>query len=319
MRAAYVVLSHRDPGQVERLVGGILRLSPQASVLVRHDARAAAPPRFDSPRVHVEAHADAADWGSWDLLLAALRAVRHAVELFDPDLVVLVSGQDYPARNLARWEEEFVLGGGGWVCAGVRELHYRPRWGRPYGEGDDELTRYTYRWHALPAGRWLQHSASRPAALARWALGRLGHWLEPAVDVRSVTRGRGYHVGLRALRTPFGDGACHLGSQWFASDREGLDRIVDALAHDRGLRRAYRRSIIPDESFVPTVLARWRPPRPGAGVSYVVWEPERDAPRTLTAADLEAVLASGAPFCRKLAPGVSDTLADDLDRLAPER
>lgn len=319
MTATYVVLSHREPGQVERLVARILALSPDATVLVRHDARTSAAPRAASDRVRVEPHTARSDWGSWELVEQSLAALRRAAEIFDPELLVLISGQDYPCRDLARWERQFLDAGGGWACGGVRALRYRPRWGRAYGEGDDELTRYVYRWHPLPGGRWLQRSSSPAAGAARWALARLGHYLEPVLDVRTVTRGRGYHVGLRAVRTPFGpDRPCRMGSQWVALDRPALAELVRAGESDRLLRRTYARSVIPDESYVPTVLGAWREPQPGP-VSYVVWESERDAPRVLTLTDLEAVAGSGAPFCRKLEAGVSDPLADALDLLAPDR
>lgn len=317
---AYVVLSHRNPEQVARLVRRILELSPDAAVLVRHDARTSPAPVVAAPRVRVESHTDTPDWGSWDLLQASLDALRRAVQLFDPQLLVLVSGQDHPCRQLDRWEREIAAAGGGWVCAYLHPLRYRPRWGRAYGSGDDTLTRYVYRWYPLPGGRWLHRSGSRTAGVLRGLLVRLGHHLEPVLAVRTVTRGRGYHVGLRALRTPFGPGSpCQMGSQWLATDRRGLDEIERALAGDRVLRRTYRRAVIPDESCFQTVLARTRPPLPGLAVSHVVWEAERDAPRTLTLADLDGVLASGAAFCRKVEPGVSDALVAELDRLAAQR
>lgn len=318
--AAYVVLSHLDPARVERMVERILALSPGACVLVRHDARRAAAPRITSPRVVVEAHRGDRDWGSWELVDQTRHALHRAAELFDPRLLIVVSGQDYPCRDLAGWERGVLAGGAGWVCAFLHELHYRPRWGRPYGDGDDTLTRYLYRWYPLPAGRWLHRSSSSGARALRWAATRVGHYLEPIVAVRTVTRGRGYHVGIRARKTPFDDAhPCLMGSQWMALDRASLAAIDAAFDHDRLMRATYRRSIIPDESAFQTVLGWRQPPQPGGIVSHTVWEAALDAPRTLTIDDLDEILASGAPFCRKLAAGLSDELADALDRLAPTR
>lgn len=318
--AAYVVVSHRNPEQVARLVRRILELSPAAGVLVRHDARSAPPPVIDSPRVVVEPHTQASDWGSWDLVQASLDGFRRAAELFDPELLVLVSGQDYPCRNLSVWEKEVAARGGGWVCAFLHPLHYRPRWGRRYGDGDDTLTRYIYRWYRLPGGRWLHRSTSRGAAALRWFLVRVGHYLEPVVAIRTVTRGRGYHVGVRAVRTPYrADAPCQMGSQWLAMDRAGLAEVERALSCDAVMRRTYRRSIIPDESFFQTVLARRSPPLAGLSVTHTVWQVAQDAPRVLTLEDLDEITSSGAAFCRKLEPGVSDELADELDRVAAGR
>lgn len=314
--SAYVVLSHRNTQSVERLVHRIIELSPDAAVLVRHDARQTPAPAIASNRVIVESHTEACDWGSWDLVDASLHALSRAATEFDPKLLVLLSGQDYPCRDLATWEREVLGGDSAWVCADVHRLNYRSHWGRRRGEGDDALTRYEYRWYPLPGGRWLQRSGSRAASITRKTLNRIGRYLEPAINVRTVTRGRGYHVGLRALRSSFGPPSPYFkGSQWIAMDRTNLDRIVWELGNNRRLRRAYERSIIPDESVFQTILARTGPPLAGATVSFSLWESENDAPRILTLRDVDDIRASGAAFCRKLEPGVSDGLAAELDRI----
>ena len=50
-------------------------------------------------------------------------------------------------------------------------------------------------------------------------------------------------------------------------------------------------------------------------MTYEDWSDPVEAPRTLTAADLDAVLAAGTPFCRKVDPLRSATLLDELDRV----
>ena len=63
--AVYVVLSHRDPHQVERLIRAIRTSSPSSHVYVWHDARQSATPTSSDPQVHVRAHGARTDWGSW--------------------------------------------------------------------------------------------------------------------------------------------------------------------------------------------------------------------------------------------------------------
>ena len=318
-RAAYVDLSHRAPDQVRRLVAAVLRSSPDAAVLVYHDARHTPQPHIDHPSVHVIAHTRASDWGSWELVQNTIEAFRAARDLFDPDLVVLMSGQDYPVRNLSDWEQEFLADGGGWMGTSW-PLVYSPRWGKQYGAGNDELTRYIYRWHRLQFGRTLMPSEKRPALAARWVLDKLGHYLEPVLDVRQVTRGRGYHIGIRAVRTPFGDTTpCFRGSQWIALDRHLLAAVLDRHDNDRLLRSTYGHSIIPDESYFQTILTPLAPPAPGPALTYVEWLVENDAPRILTLADLDDILASGSPLCRKVEAGPSEALLDRLDELSTGR
>lgn len=318
-KTAYVILSHRNPEQITRLVQTILRLSPNAGVLVYHDARSSAPPLIDNKGVLVVTHTRPSDWGSWELVLNTIDAFRRAREELDPDLVVLMSGQDYPTRNLASWENEFFANGGGWVGT-AWPLQYQPRWGKPHGAGDDDLTRYIYRWHRIPFSRALAVPRGRGARAVRWALDKLGHYLEPALDVREVTRGRGLHLGLRAARSPFGtDTPCYRGSQWLALDRSHLDLVLSRHDNDNRLRATYRRSIIPDESYFQTMLVPQSPPQSGPPLTYVEWVVADDAPRILTLDHLAEIVQSGSPLCRKVEPGLSDALVERLDVLAPTR
>lgn len=310
--AAYVILTHGHSPTLARLVAAILASSPACQVFVAHDARDAPPPAFDDARVHVRAHGLATDWGSWELVAATLDAFAWARDTADPAMVALVSGQDYPVVRLSEWEDRLVTSGG-WVGEG-RALSYRPRWGKRHGDGDDELTRYTYRWFGV-----------RPTGLARrlppvadqtfWRVrAAIVHRIEPVVSLRHTRRGRRTFVGFRRLRTPFSTTRpCVKGSQWVALDRPLLDHLLAVTAPGTPLRAYYRTTVIPDEGLIPSVLSWIRPPIPDGPVTYVDWSVEMDAPRTLTIDDLEAVRASGAAFCRKVDFASSGPLVDALD------
>lgn len=296
-------------------MAAILRSSPTACVVVHHDARTTQPPEVPDERVLVTTHRRSADWGSWEIVAATIDALRVARDTFDPALVVLVSGQDYPARDLAEWEAQFLTEGRAWAGT-ARPLSYRAKWGRPHGRGDDDLTRYTYRWYRLPFSRFLAGD-SGAARRIRWPLWKLGHYLEPLVDVRSVTRGRGMHVGLRARRPPFDEMVpCYKGSQWWAMDRRLVDAVLEQVVDNRRLVATYRRSVIPDESFFQSAVAPLHDPSLGEPVTHVDWLVEADAPKVLEMADLDDVLASGCPFCRKVEAGISDALMDRLDEMS---
>lgn len=315
-RAAYVVLSHRDWTQTRRLVGAILSSSPGCFVVVAHDGRAEPVGEpIDDARVEVFEHGLATDWGSWELVEATLRAFEVARRRADPDLVCLVSGQDYPIRRLEDWEHE-LREAGGWVGQAA-PLSYTPHWGRRPGEGDDTLTRYEYRWVRSVGARlgFEAPAALRPAI--RRVRGALTRLVAPVFGVRIVSRGRGLHYGFRRLRSPFTpERPCYSGSQWVAMVRPELDALLDEdLAAGSRLSRLYRHSIIPDESALVTPLS-WRSPANGlAPVSATTWDPVADRPLTRTAADLDELLASGSPFCRKVDPIESAELLDRLDRI----
>lgn len=307
----YVVLAH-DPGpQTTRLVHAILRSSPAGRVLVALDGRGDAELSIsDDPRIEVLVHGYASDWGSWELVEATLEALRHARDRYDPDLVVLISGSDYPVIPLGDWEAAALAEDAWHGEAGV--LAYRPRWGRQLGQGDDRLTRYTYRWFRPPWADW-----ARRAPRWWWRVhAAVALRAEPIFSVRVVARGRGLHYGFRRARTPFGPAhACFIGSQWFAAPRRVLADLLDEeLAAGGRLRRFYRRSVIPDESAIVTAL-EWRSPKSSMPpVTHVRWDVTADRPVVWTVEDLPEILQSGAPFCRKVDLVRSASLLEELDR-----
>ena len=52
-----------------------------------------------------------------------------------------------------------------------------------------------------------------------------------------------------------------------------------------------------------------------AAGTQVVWDVAADRPTTRTLDELEALVQSASPFCRKVDPAASATLMDELDRL----
>ena len=315
-RTAYLVLTHTDAAAVVRLVAAIRRSSPRCVVIVAHDARVQPPPAFADEHVLVWCHGLATDWGSWELVEATLGAVAQARAFADPDFFVLVSGQDYPARHLGTWEDEVRAAGGGWIGR-PRPLRYRPTWGRRPGVGDDDLTRYSFRWWPLPPavarmGRRFPERARHGAARVRDAVLLRA---APVVAVRFVSRGRGAHLGLPRSRRALGGRVFVKCDQWIAFDRDLAAVVLRDLAAGMPLRRLFERSIIPDESAIQSVLHAVEPPTIPHPVSFVRWLPSLDRPAVLTLADLPELQASRSPFCRKVSSGHSADLLAALDDL----
>lgn len=312
-RAVYVILTHRDWAQVRRLAGAILASSPGSRVVIMHDGRRERFPQSDSDdRVEIVEHGLATDWGSWEMVEATLRGFRHA-RRHNPELVALISGQDYPIRPLEAWEEE-VLAASSWIGE-ARPLHYLPRWGRCRGEGDDRWTRYGYRWFRSPfevVGVRLPPTFDR---LWRRIRGAVTLRVEPIVAVRIVTRGRGTHYGIRRWPSPFSAARpCWFGAQWVALRRAELDRILDVdLAPRSRLWKLYRRSIIPDESALVTPLSWMRTAADIPPLTQQRWDDASDTGLTWTADDIEELVRSGSAFCRKVDRTASTALMNLLD------
>ena len=107
---AYLLLSHKDPGQVEALAARILELSPHGHVVVHHDLASDDVPWDGRPpsRVHFVDRSRIL-WGDWSIVEATLRMVRYAVEELRADWFVVLSGEHWPVADLHEWENATSL------------------------------------------------------------------------------------------------------------------------------------------------------------------------------------------------------------------
>lgn len=313
-RAAYLLLSHHRPRQIEALTNRILTLSPTGDVVVHHDVTATELPWSGSPppRVHMVERMQVR-WGDWSIVEASLRLLRFASERLDADWYVFLSGEDRPVVDLARWEQDMQRSGhDGLVPA--RPLNRKPAFGRRPTFEDLNFVRYSYRWRAIPQ---LSGVNRRLVELAR----RASRFAQPLYKIEYAPRREQFILGVpRRRRLPPG-WVLYTGPQWVACGR----RAADTLLHvDASVVDWYRQTWIPDQSFIHTVLRN----HTGLSLSqtpltYVVpySTKRRRGDMALRMDDLEAIYRSGAAFARKFDPSVdSDILRavdDAIDSEAP--
>lgn len=309
-RFCYLVFSHREPVQVERLAVAIRGVSPSSRVVITHDTTSTPPPVVDDPAVTVHDLPGGAPWGSIALVDAVLERFRALEVEGDYDWVAVVSGQDFPLRPLGGWEEDLDATG----ADALLFPHPMPRrllfGSRRNGQGL-HLARYTHRHIRFPA---LLGRGGRLRRRCRWLAQRLAANLTPVVNYLPLPGG-GSVLGVRRRRTPFGPSLpCRKGSTWFALRRPAVQRVLAADA-EHGLRAHYRHTLCPDESLIHTAVRS----DPGLEVrlgrlSADIFESPFDPhPMTVTGESLPRLLAvaaeSGAPFGRKFAaPEVIDEL-----------
>jgi hypothetical protein len=260
----------------------------------------------DTAQIHLVGFQQRIRWGTWDLVEVMLHCLRWAYDNIGFDWVVLLSGQDYPLTSPAAIKQFFAKTRVDAYSFGV-PVDPRPATGwKPSAEG---LTsrRYFYRYHEVPVLR--VGTAGRTGQMVRLGA-RLLTARQPLLAVEPFPDGA-LRVGLRRFRTPFSEGAtCFKGSQWFAASR----KAVEVILRQNGLVRYYRRSLIPDESFVQTVLLN----TPALSVCnvdlwFTRWPLDADHPDVLTADDVPDALASGKLFARKFDIGIDAVALDRLD------
>ncbi len=297
----YLLMCHADKDVVLRAAARVRATSPDASVVLRHDRGEAFISPSDAASVGAEVFDSAISvrWGGWSMVEAELEALEHVLRTRRPEWVVMVSGHDYPVRPLGQWQDEVVAtGADALVSATARPGHRR----------------YVYTWSPLPG--WL----FRLPTAARWAL--RGTWrrlLAPwqrIVIVRQAPRGSGWQVGVRRLRTPFGDadGVQYMkGSQWMTLSAKAVTHLLEA--HRTGVWAAFFQTTrIPDESYLQTVLAADdRLALADVPTTWVRFADGHPHPVTLDVDAVPAILDAGTAFARKVVAGVSEPALDLID------
>ena len=292
---AFLVLSHRDPGQVLRLIRA-LREGDRAAVAVRHDQRRSTLGADDVEAAGGSLITDGHEvgWGDLAYVRMILDALEATARATGADWVVTVSGQDYPLRpigeleyHLAASQHQALLADSWWL-----DLDAAPAPPR-----DEFFRRYRYRHYPMARG---------PARLIGRALGRLAYQ-------RSMPAGSPDLLGLRPPRHPFGPGLrCHVSSDWLMVDRRAIESLVRFARDNGAAMRHYARTAMPSESFFATALAS----DPAISVSHapraIRFQPGAAHPDTYGEEDVPDLLASGAYLARKFderaAPGAMDRI-----------
>lgn len=297
MKIAYIILAHRYPQQVVRLVQRLN--SPDAAFVIHldskmdaasagavHNGLAALPNVAYLPRI-------SGDWGIWPIVqttVDGLKLIRRQQP--QTDYAVLLSGQSYPLRSNAVIAETLAHLEGK-TCMTHKPI---PRADWPH-DGLDRIEKWHFYWRGrrfvFPEHRSFRHPVLKPLLEMGWSAG-----------VRLLPMKRRFPAGY----APYG------GSQWWCMGRQAIEYVCNFVEHNRRFVRYFHYTYIPDEMFFQTVLIN-SPLRDQViddDLHYIDWsKPVR--PATLTVADLEAMLDSPDLFARKFDASVDGRVLDLLD------
>jgi hypothetical protein len=298
----YIILAHKNPQQLRRLVSRIAR--PEDPILIHVDRKIDDQPfkqaledlSVPASIQWVRPRQDSA-WGRIGLVHATLVSLRQALAIQPaPSHILQISGQCYPIKPLSeivRFFEE---------RPGITQTSVIPM---PYPwdpEGSMyRLNKYHY-W--LPS--WLPFDQGRrefpPHA--------------PPVSLKEKVLN-----GLLALRFPlpriFPDGLQPYGGhQWFGMAREMAEFVLDF--HDRrpDLMRFHKHTWMPDEIYLSSIIGsfpEWRKRTTGKCIQYSDWS-KPVHPAILTMEYTETLRnCPNNLFARKFDPDVDAEILDWID------
>lgn len=273
MRLAYLLVVHRNPRQVVRLVR---RLGEGETTFVVHvDRRAPGPLREEIARGTTDLDvrfvpSHRCYWGGFGMVRAALKGMQHLVANEVPfDYAVLLSGQDYPLRS-ARAIRDFLAAADGRSFMNHFPLPRLDGWGARGGLDrfeDWHLIRTRALHVRLPRKRRLPLGLRPYGGGAWWCLAR------PVVE----------HVTRTVDANP------------------GLVRFFEHVLHPSEI---FFQTVVMNSPLAESVV--------DDSLRFVRWSGAGN-PDTLTIAAADELLASGALFARKFDENVDGRILDVLD------
>jgi hypothetical protein len=285
MRIAFVILAHKFPEQIVRLINALNADGDQFFIHI--DQRSPTvfnqlKERFENePKVLLTTDRYACRWGQFSLVaatLSCLRSVCLSQETYD--YVFLISGQDYPIKPLADLKRFLEK-----------------------NKGQQFIEAFAF----LEPNRWSEHEGVfQPEK-------RVLYW-------NFFLKSRHFQVPLRRKMPnsliPYG------GSQWWALTGECVHYIVKYLNANPSVSNYFKYTNIPDEIFFQTLVANspFKGEITGHDLTYADWlNPNPFPPRVLTTENFESLKTSDLFLARKFEPERSGELLDLVDQLLLSR
>ena len=270
---AFVLLCHRDPEGVLALAE--LLASQGDGVAVHLDARAPAGAyrtlergAAGLERVALVGNRVACGWGEWSLVEATLRACRTALDAFpDARHVYMVSGDCMPIRPASEVRARLAEADADWI------------------ESVDFFR-----------GKWIRTGMHEDRLIYR-------HWVNERTRKRLFYASLDIQRRLGLRRRPPRDLAIMIGSQWWCLRRETVDAVLDFTRRRPDVRRFFRTTWIPDETYFQTLVRHLVPrERIRSRTPTFLTFTDYGMPAGFHDDHLEMLRAQDAFFARKIAP-----------------
>lgn len=315
MKIAFLVLNHRPPQQLLRLLTSLRRQLPDAPLVVHNDKfkTELSPNAIEhlSP-AYLLTNQQPIVWGDFSQVEAVWRSVSWMVDNIDFDWLILLSAQDYPIKPLCGLAEHLSSSGADALLRAVPISGLSSAAARR-----DRRRRYLYQYKPTRTG-----SVFTPPRMAvRAGVGGLVDVLnnvQPFVQVYKFPDGMPWRIGVRARVVPFtGAEPCWFGAVWCGLSK----RAASALLACRDIRPAvldyYQRTVLPDESVIATILSNDRSVNVlSEDVHYTRWTAGKSGhPDVFGAADFEELRAAPQYFARKFDSTWDAAVLDMLDEL----
>lgn len=279
VKIAYIVLSHKNMSQVNRLIKALKTDTTDFFVHIDKKAKTIRDELIVDKQVVLLSEDESVnvEWGHISQVYAILALIKKVYQQEKTyDYLWLISGQDFPIKT----NKEIVS------C--LKE-------GGCYINISDKF------WNK-------RNDLYYP----KWIIKRGQIWrLLRRVYVEMTG---GYSKTYRIFkRKPLCEKAL-FGSTWWALPYKCVSEIVEIVEQNPNILKYYSNSLCPDESFFQTVfsMTTYRGQEKGM-LTYVDWSDGGNSPRILTEVDFEKMINSHYLLARKFDSDICDSIIDELE------
>lgn len=289
MEKAYIIMAHKNPGQLYRLIS---RLNDGYSNFFVHIDKTAEFSQFENANVfseivHFIERVDS-KWGGFGSVQASLnglKAVKNSSKKFDR--IFLLSGQDYPIKS-NEYINEFLEKS-------------------PYSVFVDYFPIPNFKkWPGSDRGGWYR--------VDKYYIGL--KWYERYFS-KSLNLLSAY---IPFLRRKIPGGMKPLtGSQWWSVDMYALNYVLDYDKNHPEYRAFHNYTFVPDELYVQMILGNSTDEKLVKSIEnnnkrFMIWEKSYSAhPNVLRRTDFDAIISSDDLFARKFDDKTDAEILDLID------
>lgn len=297
MKIVYVILAHKLPDQVLRLV---TKLNTSNNFFLVHVDKKTDAKTYGRMRTSLTQYPNVRFlrryvcwWGDSGVLDASLEGIREIVNSRIPcDYLILLSGQDYPIKSNDQIRDTLQQ------CRGQSFMEYFALPDEHWRDENGGLNRIAY-WHF----NWRGH---------RVALRRNGRVL----TLISALLGSSLAATLPVDRRIPGNLQPFGGSALWCISRECVELVYTFVKHNQAFLKFFKNVLSPEEIFYQTVLlnSRLKSSIVNDDLHHIVWRSASSLhPTILAKRDLADIMTSGKLFARKFDVTVDETILDLID------
>lgn len=299
MKIAYIILTHKEPKQLIRLVH---RLNPEKNSFFIHIDKKVDNTVYDKMKHGLNHFPNIfflkryrCFWGDFSLVKATIEGINTLLARKVPfDWLILLSGQDYPIKSNLQIERFLEKHQG----TSFIEYFPLPNFKNDWGDENGGLDRIEY-WNFRLFNKRFRFT-DKPLDCSREVLIQLPAWPLLFASKRKFPKGL----------SPFG------GGEWWCLPRDCIEYIHSFIRRNPAFVRFFRYVHIPDEIFFQTVVLNspFQHQVVSDNLRYIDWSPEREDPAILDKTDFENILYSSSLFARKFDINRDKDILDMIDQ-----